>query len=420
MFIDVTTKYVCGIDLHARTMSLCIMDKNGKILLRKSIPCDIHILLDCLKPFRQNITVGVESTFNWYWLIDGLRASKIPCHLGHALYIKQMSGKKHKNDPVDARSIADIMRTNRFPPAYAYPVEMRSTRDLLRRRHFFVRRRAGTYTHLQNTLNQQGNMKSFRADVHRKSDRRTLVDLTSDPGVQKILSCDLDYIESLDSIIDDLEILITGKACHHNRKHFKLLQTIPGCGAITALTILYETHTIERFASAQCYSSYARVVRADNESGGSSFGRSSNDKIGNPYLKWSLSEIGARMVNQSVPIRQWYDNQVTQHGTGGAMARLRHKIAIAIYYMMKHNVVFDEYKFLGIQKDRPLNPATNRKETPGQPSEPSALIGKRAGLFLRLMRTKTIVRGTRKLPGRLSPRLTGKRKVRTICKSLGG
>jgi transposase len=420
MFIDVTTKYVCGIDLHARTMSLCVMDKNGKMHLRKSIPCDIHILMDCLKPYRQSITVGVESTFNWYWLIDGLSAFKVPCHLGHALYIKQMSGKKHKNDPVDARGIADLLRTNRFPPAYAYPAEMRSTRDLLRRRHFFVRRRAGTYTHLQNTLNQHGNMKSFRADVHRKSDRRTLVDLTSDPEVQKILSCDFDYIESLDSIIDDLENVITGKAHHHDRKHFKLLQTIPGCGAITALTVLYETHTIERFASAQCYSSYARVVRADNESGGSSLGRSSNDKIGNPYLKWSLSEIGTRMVNQSVPIRQWYDKQVAQHGTGGTMARLRHKIAIAIFFMMKHNIVFDEYKFLGIEKDRSLNPATNRKETSGQASEPSALIGKRTGLFLRLMRTKTIVRGKRKLPGRLSLRTTGKRKVRTTSKSLGG
>ena len=126
------------------------------------------------------------------------------------------------------------------------------------------------------------------------------------------------------------------------------------------------------------------------------------------------------MVNQSVPIRQWYDKQVTQHGTGGAMARLRHKIAIAIYYMMKHNVVFDEYKFLGMEKDRPLNPTTNRKETSGQPSEPSALIGKRAGLFLRLKRMKTIVRGKRKFPGRLSLRTTGKRKVRTTSKSFGG
>jgi hypothetical protein len=82
--------------------------------------------------------------------------------------------------------------------------------------------------------------------------------------------------------------------------------------------------------------------------------------------------------------------------------------------------VFDEYKFLGIEKDRLLNPATHRKETSGQPSDPSALIGKRAGLFLRLMRTKTIARGRRKLPGRLSLRTTGKRKVRTTSKTLGG
>ena len=389
------------------------MDKNGKILLRKSIPCDIYILMDSLKPYRKSITVGVESTFNWYWLLDGLREFSVPCHLGHALYIKQMSGKKHKNDPVDARAIADLLRTNRFPPAYAYPAEMRSTRDLLRRRHFFVRRRAGTYTHLQNTLNQHGNMKSFRADVHRKCDRRTLVELSRDPDVQKILSCDFDFVESLDSIIDGLESSIIKQALHHNRKHFKLLQTIPGCGPITALTVLYETHTLDRFASAQCFSSYARVVRADNESGGSSLGRSANDKIGNPYLKWALSEIASRTVNQSEPIRQWYDKQVSQHGTGGAMARLRHKIAIAIYYMIKRDGVFDEYKFLGIEKDRTANPATNRKETSGQTSDPSALIGKPSGHLKKQLLTKARMKIKGKLPGRLPLQLTGKRKVLT-------
>jgi transposase len=132
MFVTVKTKYVCGIDLHSRTMAVCIMDKNGKSLVRKSITCGIPALMDLIKPYRRSITVGVESTYNWYWLLDGLKNNKVPCHLGHALYIKHMSGNKHKNDSVDARQIADLLRTNRFPPAYDYPCEMRGTRDLLR------------------------------------------------------------------------------------------------------------------------------------------------------------------------------------------------------------------------------------------------------------------------------------------------
>jgi hypothetical protein len=227
-------------------------------------------------------------------------------------------------------------------------------------------------------LCQHGHIQNFRADVQRKGDRRDLVKLVKNPEVQRILSSDLDYIESLDPIIDNLEKTIVTAAHHHNRKHFKLLQTIPGCGPITALTILYETHTIERFTTAQRFSSYARVVRAENESGGSNLGRSSNDKIGNPNLKWAISEIAARMVNQSQPIGAWYQALRKIHG-GGAMARLRHRIAVAIFQMLKNDQGFDEHKFLGTQPDRTANPAHNRKETPQRASVPSSLIGKPSG-----------------------------------------
>ena len=371
MNLYVKTKYVCGIDLHAQTMAICIMDKNGKILVKKSIKCDIGLLMEQLKPYLKSITVGVESTYNWYWLLDGLKKNKVPCHLGHALYIKYRCGNKHKNDPVDARGIADLLRTNRFPLAYDYPEEMRETRDLLRRRHFFVQKRAGTYTHLQNTLNSHGFMQSFRDNVRRKGDRRTLENLPPLHDTKMNISCDFDYIDSLDTIIRKLEYAVLDSAHYHNRKHYKLLNTMPGAGKITSLTILYETHTTDRFKSAQCYSSYCRVVGADNESGGTSFGHTTNDKIGNPYLKWAFSEIGIKMISQSKLIGEWFDNQVAHHGKGGAMARLRHKIALAVYYMLKYEIVFDEYKFLGIEPSRAVTPARNGTESSGRKSKPS-------------------------------------------------
>lgn len=411
MNISVTTKYVCGIDLHAQTMAICIMDKNGKILIKKSIKCEMGLLMEQLKPFLKSITVGVESTYNWYWLLDGLKKNKVLCHLGHALYIKRMCGNKHKNDPVDARGIADLLRTNKFPSAYDYPEEMRETRDLLRRRHFFVQKRAGTFTHLQNTLNSHGFMQSFRADVHRKSDRRRLVNLPDHKDARNNISSDFDYIEALDGLIDKLEKTLTESAHAHDRKHYKLLHTIPGAGPITALTILYETHTIERFKSAQCYSSYCRVVRADNESGGTSFGHTTNDKIGNPYLKWAFSEICTRMVNQSTLIRDWYDKQTAQHGKGGALARLRHKIALAVYYMLKHNIGFDEYKFLGIEQSRAVTPARNGTDSSGKKSKPSSINGNRPAI-LKKKRGRPPLLSTDKnkinVSGRISLRTTGK------------
>jgi transposase len=420
MNLYVKTKYVCGIDLHAQTMAICIMDKNGKILVKKSIKCEIRLLLEILKPYLRSITVGVESTYNWYWILDGLKRYKVPCHLGHALYIKYRCGNKHKNDPVDAHGIADLLRTNRFPLAYDYPEEMRETRDLLRRRHFFVHKRAGTYTHLQNTFNSHGFMQSFTKDVRRKGDRRTLENLPRLHDTRMNISCDFDYIESLDTIIRKLEYAILDSAHYHNRKHYKLLNTMPGAGKITSLTILYETHTTDRFKSAPCYSSYCRVVRADNESGGTSYGHTTNDKIGNPYLKWAFSEIGVKMISQSKLIGEWFEKQVMQHGKGGAMARLRHKIAIAVYYMLKHEIVFDEYKFLGIEQRRAVTPARNGTESSGKKSKPSSVTGNRPAR-LKKKRGRPPLSADKnkiKVPGRISLHTTGKRNRLTKRKSI--
>ena len=422
MNIVCKTKHVCGIDLHAHTMAVCIMDKNGKVLVRQSIKCEIEPLMNILKPYHKSITVGVESTFNWYWLLDGLKRYNIPCHLGHALYIKRMSGNKHKNDSNDARALADLLRTNRFPSAYDYPSEMRGTRDLLRRRHSFVRQRAGTYTHLQNTLNSNGFTQPFRDAVRRKGDRRTLEKLPHQKDVGKNIACDLDYIESLDSIILDLEKTVIDSAHHHNRKHYKLLHTMPGVGKITALTVLYETHTVERFKNVQCYSSYCRVVQASNESAGTSYGRTSNDKIGNPYLKWAFSEIGIKMVEQSELIGEWFRKQVDVHGKGGAMARLRHKIAIAVYYMLKHEIVFDEYKFLGIEQSRAVTPALSGTDTSGKKSKPSSVTGDRPALLKKKRGRPPLSADKKKtkVPQRLSLRTTGKRTILTKRKSVVG
>ena len=411
MFYQVFTKYVCGIDLHAKKMTACVMDKAGKIIKKKVIPCQVQSVMDFLLPWEKDITVGVESTYNWYWLVDTLKENNIPCCLGHALYIKRKISSKHKSDPVDSRGIADLLRTNQFPPAYAYPKEMRTIRDLLRRRHFFVRKRASTFTHFQNSLHQDGCIEPLRNKLQYKSTRWSLVDKTNNTDLQKILTADLEYIAALDNLVDDLNKTIINKAIHHDRKHYEALQTIPGCGKITALTILYETHTIHRFRTPQCYSSYSRVVRAENESAGKNLGGTSNDKIGNPYLKWAFAEIGYGMIKNYPVISTWHQQQAAVHGKAGAPARLRHKIAVAVYYMMKNDTVFDLDKFLGRIKDRVENPSQNWTETPGQQTEPIFATENPPGLS-QSNRIKDKRSKTNKITsGRSSLRTTGRRKV---------
>jgi len=128
------------------------MDLEGKIHRKGTVPCELPRLMELLGPYAGDVTVGVESTYNWYWLIDALHRVEVPYVLGHALYMSRKMSGKHKSDGVDAQGIADLLRTNQFPLAYSYPPEMRGVRDLLRRRHTFVRRRAGTLTHFQCSL----------------------------------------------------------------------------------------------------------------------------------------------------------------------------------------------------------------------------------------------------------------------------
>jgi transposase len=380
MNLTVNTKYVCGIDLHAKNMSVCVMDKDGKVLLKRNISCEFDVFLALIKPYKRSVTVGVESTYNWYWLLDKLKEHDISCALGHALYISRMKSSKHKNDPVDAQDIADLLRTNKFPLAYDYPQEMRDVRDLLRRRHHFVWKRAGTFTHFQNTFNQHGIIDPLYAAVQKKLTRRNLLEKAANQDMKQIVASDLDYVDSLDTIISGLEKVIIKRARYHNRKHFDLLHTIVGCGDISSLIILYETHTIDRFATPQRYSSYSRVISSDNESSGKYLGHSSSDKIGNPYLKWAFSEIAVHMIKDSPLVKEWYTKESAIHGAGGAKARLRHKITVAVYHMLKRNEPFDEYKFLNITKDRIDNPAHNWMETSGKKSKPIGVIGKQSGL----------------------------------------
>jgi hypothetical protein len=245
--------------------------------------------------------------------------------------------------------------------------------------------------------------------------RRALLERAVNDDMRKIVETDLDYIDSLDTIIKDVENLIIKRARHHNRKHFDLLQTIIGCGPISSLTILYETHTIERFSTPQRYSSYSRVISADNESSGKYLGHSPTDKIGNPYLKWAFSEIAIHMLKDSSEAKEWFNNVSATCGASGARARLRHKIAVAVYHMLKKNVAFDEFKFFNITNDRTGSSAQNWREKSGEKSKPSAVISKKSGhSSFKVKTNKTSTKNkvfANKKSGRKTLRTTGKVKA---------
>jgi transposase len=342
--INTLYEYFCGIDLHSRSMFVTVMNKAGEILFRRDMPNDFKVFLKYMQPYLGSLAVGVESTYNWYWLADGCRQAKIPFYLGHALYMKAITGGKKKNDRIDSKTIADLMRSNMFPMAYAYPKEMRATRDLLRRRRRLVNLRAEAYTHIQLIFAQQGILDIDADDVKRKKTRHTLVEKFAQPDLKMTIESDLNVVEAFDPIIAKLERQIRAQAKHHDRKAFELLQTVPGIGEMLALTILYEMHSVARFESPQQFSSYGRVVKCERTSGGKITG-GGNQKIGNPCLKWALGEIIIHAKAFSPRIKRYYEQLQAKFGKR-AKSIIAHQFAIAIYYMLKNGKVFDEVRFV--------------------------------------------------------------------------
>lgn len=345
-YLDHNNKYVCGIDLHARTMYVCILDADGKVLFNRNMCNDFQQLMKVVEKYRDDIVIGVESTFNTYWLYDSCEDEGIPCYVGHALYIKRMTAGKHKSDKIDARKIADLLRRNAFPLAYSYPKEMREARDLLRRRSHFVSRRAELYAHIQIIAMQQGIDDISPSLVKNRQNRLKLLSMFTEPHLFSTIETDLNLIEVLDDNIRRLEKEITYSAKEHDNEAYELLLNSPGVGDILSLCILYEIHTIDRFPSKQHYSSYCRVIKSEHSSAGKHGSNGKNDKIGNPHLKWAYGEVALKGIQHYKPIKGWYEKKMSKHGKRKARMILAHKFAVAHYYMLRNREPFNMDRFL--------------------------------------------------------------------------
>src|SRR3989454_2904580 len=190
--------FYCGIDLHARTMYLCILDQAGETLLHRNMPATPEALLKAITPYRDQIVLAAECMFTWYWLADLCADHGIPFVLGHALYMKALHGGKATNDKIDAHKIAVLLRGGMLPQAYVYPAEMRATRDLLRRRCPLVRKRAELFAHIQNT-NSQYNLPEIGKKVAYKANREGVEEHFPDPSVRKTIEVDISLITTTNS-----------------------------------------------------------------------------------------------------------------------------------------------------------------------------------------------------------------------------
>ena len=337
-------RHYCGIDLHVKTMYVCIVDSAGQVLVHRNVKSTPETFLETIAPYRDDLVVVAECMFTWYWLADVCAAEGIAFVLGHALAMKAIHGGKAKNDKLDSYKIASLVRGGLLPQAYVYPAAMRSTRDLLRRRLHLVRKRGQLLTHIQNTRAAY-NLPAFERRIAYPANRDGVAACFPDPSVRKSIEVDLALIERYDTLINDLELTIVREAKRHDGDAFYRLRSVPGIGKVLALTILYEIHDITRFDRVQEFASYARLVKCVHQSAGKTLG-TGGAKMGNVHLKWAFSEAAVLFLRQNAAGQKWLRQTAKQHGKGKALSILAHKIGRAVFYMLSRGTVFSMDKFL--------------------------------------------------------------------------
>ena len=333
-----------GIDLHSSNNYIGIINDKDEKLFGKRLPNNLNDVLMALEPYKDTLKgVVVESTYNWYWLVDGLQENGYPMHLANPSAIKQYEGMKHTDDKWDSFWLAHIFRLGILPEGYIYPKEQRHVRDLLRRRVLFVRQRTAHILSFQSMVTRNLGIKMSAREVKRltKNDVQKLFDL---PTLTYAAKSSIATIGFLKTVIKDIEKEVLAQV--KLRDEFMLLQTIPGIGKILALTIMLEMDTIDRFKKVGNYSSYCRCVNSQRLSDGKKKGEN-NRKNGNKYLAWAYVEAANFAVRYNEKAKRFYQRKKAKRNGIVAIKALSNKIARASYYILRDQTPFDENKLFG-------------------------------------------------------------------------
>ena len=339
-------QFYCGIDLHARQMYVCVLDSAGERQLHRNMEANAYELERAISPFvSADLVIAVECVFSWYWVADFCAQRTIPFVLGHALYMKAIHGAKTKNDRIDSRKIAMMLRAGMLPQAYVYPAAMRSTRDLLRRREYFMHQQSELLAHIQNT-NTQYNFSPFAKRIAYRSNRSDLGERFADPLVHKSIEADVRLLDVYHTILLELEAQILKAARHHDPVGVQLLRSIPGVGKVLALVMLYEIQDISRFPGVGNFISYARLVKCAHESAGKRSGGKGN-KIGNVHLKWAFGEAAVLFLRGNDDAKRYHQKLVGRYGKAKAMSIIAQKLGRVVYTILKKRQPYDPAKFFG-------------------------------------------------------------------------
>jgi transposase len=331
-------RLLAGIDLHSNNLFCGIVDADGKRIFEKRLPCDLKSVVQALEPFRKDLeTVAVESTYNWYWLVDGLIAAGFHTVLANPAGMQQYNGLKHADDKTDAFFLAEMLRLKILPTGHICRPEVRPLRDLLRRRLGLVHKRTSLTLSLKSLHTRMTgvDLPLQRIRGMEPEEGEALFSHSCDKLMARV---NLELLEALGKSIQEIEstLLPLVKAM----PSFQVLETIPGVGKILGLTITLETDDPKRFPEAGDFVSYCRCVSSRRVSNGKKKGEN-NSKCGNKYLGWAFVEAANFAKRHDGECRKYFDRKASQTNRTLATKALASKIAKASWHMMTENTEFD-------------------------------------------------------------------------------
>jgi transposase len=347
-------KIMAGIDLHSNNAVCGLMDESGRRVFHRKLPCELGVILGELAPYKERIEkVAVESTYNWYWLVDGLQDAGYQVVLANPARMQPYSGMKHTDDVSDAYFLAELLRLKLLPTGHLYDRATRPVRDLLRRRLLLVRQRTGLILSFKSlnerTLGERVPLQRVKAMTAAQARARFAA-----PADQLIGGLEIELMEQLSDGISQIEaevLRVAGKWTSYQR-----LQTVPGIGKILGLTIALETGEVRRFGSAGQFASYCRCVKSVRESNGKKKGEN-NRKCGNAYLAWAFVEVAHFACRYDAACRRFYDRKKQQTNGAVATKALACKLAKAAWHVMAEDVPYDGTRVFGAGRSKDFGEA---------------------------------------------------------------
>ena len=338
------TKLIAGMDLHSNNVVIGLMDLDGKRVAHQKVECRLSEVVKFLAPYKKRLEqVAVESTYNWYWLVDGLQALRYPVVLANPAGMEQYSGIKHADDTNDAFFLAELLRLKILPTGYIYDPHLRPVRDLLRRRLTLVHHRTALMLSFKSLYTRTTGLEMSLGEL-KELEIKAAQELYDHPANQLIAGMQIKHIEQLTESIEKIEKAVLG--CARELPLYTKLTTLPGVGTILGMTITMEVGDIKRFAEAGHFASYCRTVEAKRTSNNKKKGQN-NSKCGNKYLAWAFVEAANFARRYDEQCRKWSERKAAKRGKVIASKALACKLAKAAWHLMALGTDYDAKRMFG-------------------------------------------------------------------------